>query len=264
MSYLTAKSNLKNIRKKKRRIILIKNVLLLSFFVISIYFFCQSSFFSLNEIEIEGLKRLSYEDVVKASGLSKGANLFEINLSQVRKRILAHPLVKRVEIKRQFPRTVLIKIKERTPCALVLYKSTFLVVDRNAFCIDNIHSPNFFYSLPVITGLNLKSAELGRKIVTNHSLEMVLAALNYKVQNDFSEFNLARPQQIIAYTRSGLPVLLGPPENISQKLQLAVVLAKNIKEPQYVEYIDLRAVQAPAIKYKDKNFMKEEILFIAD
>ena len=50
--------------------------------------------------------------------MKTGQNLISIDKGEIKKRILVHPLVKDVEIKRNLPTTLEIEIKEREPIGL--------------------------------------------------------------------------------------------------------------------------------------------------
>jgi len=225
--------------------------------VLGLYCFSQSSFFALKNIEVQGLKRLSSAEVTKKSGLSKGRNLFQIDLAQAKKRLLAHPLIERVEVKRHLPQTVLIKLQEREPRALFLIDHNFLVLDQKGFCVDKITSLEP-YDLPIITGLTPSSTALGEQVSRNRSLVKVLTALDGDVQSFFSEVNLAVPDHIRGYSREGIPVLLGTPENLPEKFRLAVSFLGSLKNAEAVEYVDIRTVQAPAVKYLENKAQKRE------
>lgn len=239
----------------------LKKVLICATGVLALYSFSQSPFFALKDIKVQGLKRLSLAEVSKVSGLSRGTNLFRIDLDLVEKRLLAHPLIEQVEARRRFPRTVLIKISEREPRALLLVNDGFLVLDKKGFCIDRLASSLGSYSLPIITGLTPDSTALGERVSRNGDLAAVLRALEAEVQPFFSEVNLADSDRITGYSREGIPILLGTSQDLLAKFRLAVSLAGSLRNGQPVEYIDLTAIQAPAVKYlENETGSKEKML----
>jgi cell division protein FtsQ len=125
----------------------------------------------------------------------------------------------------------------------------WLVLDRNGICIDNPTSPRLF-SLPIVTGLTPDTTEPGKQVSTSPALPVVLAALDLSVEDFFSEVDIANPQSLIAYTRDGIPIYLGDSQNLHSKLLAAQSLTVNLSDPGSVAYIDLRSIQAPAVKYK--------------
>lgn len=236
------------IRDWKRYLKTLRVILILSLGTFALYYFSQSSFFELQDVRVSGQHRLSGADITKESGLGMGMNIFRLDLEQATKRLAANPLIESVELKRRFPGTVLVIVKERRPRALLLTKDSFLVIDRKGFCMDKLAAPGTL-SLPIITGMDVRSAELGKQVSRDHGLELILAALDGDVQNFFSEFHLAESGEIIAYSRDGLPFLMGTADNLPEKFSLAGSITDNLYDLKAIEYVDIRAVQAPAIKY---------------
>lgn len=251
-------------RRRRRQLVqhrnFLRNILITAFGVLSLYFFSQSSFFALTNIEVKGIKRLSLTDVKTQTGLRKGMNLFQVDLEQVKKRLLAYPLVEEVKVKRLLPHTILITLKEREPCALLLVKDCFLVLDKKGFCIDKVTFLNS-YHLPIITGFRPASTNLGEGVGSKPALEVVLRALEGNHQTSFSEINFADSNNLVSYSRKGIPILLGGSENLSEKFQLAASLIGSLKDEENVEYLDLRVVEAPAIKYREIETRNGKKLF---
>jgi cell division protein FtsQ len=238
-------------RKAALRVFLtLFKVILISVFVIySFYYFSQSSFFALQKIEVRGQQHLAPAEVASQSGLSDGANIFQLNLDQARERLLADPWIAGATLRRQLPNKVEIDIVERQPSALLIAGQYWLVLDRNGVCIDSLTSTRL-YSLPIITGLAPVTVEPGRQVSASPVLPVVLAALDLSVEDFFSEVDVADPESLIAYTRDGIPIYLGDSQNLHSKLLTAQSLMASLNDPSSVAYIDLRSAQAPAVQYK--------------
>lgn len=234
----------------RRFVRIMKLVFMLFLIVMALYYFSQSPLFAVQKIEVEGLQHLTYSELIQESGLNKGQNIFRIDTDQIKKRLLRDPLIEQIAVKRFMPHTIIIKIKERQPRALFLANSTLLVIDANGYCLDRL-SAGRSYDLPVITGLKPISIELGERVSTSEEIKLLLAALRPELQSFFSEFNLSEKNRIIAYSREGIPVLLGSTEDLEKKIAVAVSLLKSANSLPPVEYIDVRAVNAPAIKYRN-------------
>ena len=81
------------------------------------------------------------------------------------------------------------------------------------------------YDLPIITGLKPDSQNPGEQVINSDNLGVVLAALEQDVQQNFSEINIAEADNLIAYTRQGIPVFLGTTKKLSEKLDIASILS---------------------------------------
>ncbi len=227
-------------------------VLFLAFAAAALYLFGSSPFFALTAVEVRGVRRVSPAEVRSLAGVSEGTNIFAVDLELVRKRLLSHPLLAEARVRRVLPRTLLITVRERTPRALMWGRDSFLVLDARGFCLDKVLSPGS-YRLPLVTGLRPEREELGARAISSPVALLVLESLAEDLQPYLSEVNVSDPYHIVAYTREGIPLLLGDTGELEQKLRLAVALREGLGGARRVAYIDVRAVSAPAVKYLDEK-----------
>jgi len=233
----------------RRYLPIIKVILIASFVVYALYFLSQTQLFALKGIDVKGQRHLSAGEVSVESGLGMGMNIFRLNLGQARKRLLADPWIVAAGLRRQLPNRVEIDIQERQPDALLLVGHSWLVIDRSGFCIESATSLRLF-SLPIITGLTPDTTDPGRQVSASPVLQAVLAAMDLSVEDFFSEVDVADPNNLLAYTREGTPVMLGDSHDLHAKLLTAQSLVANINDIGDVAYMDMRSAQAPAVKYK--------------
>jgi len=106
----------------------------------------------INEIEIEGAKRLSRSVLIEQTRLVPGANLLAIRPGQVERALTAHPWIAKAEVSRKWPRRLHLKIQERDPVALVQFGEELLYMDRQGMIFKPL-SPGDPHNFPVITGL---------------------------------------------------------------------------------------------------------------
>lgn len=249
-SRLKRRRKIRRIRHYGRLKKLIRGVVLLVITVLSLYHFTRSSFFSVQQIEAHGIKHLQSEEVIRESGVAKGMNLFQVDTEKAQKRLLTDPLVDGAKVRKHLPNRVVITIQERTPVALLLAGDAFLVVDSKGYCLEKT-SLIGKQRLPIITGCRHWSARPGSLASKEPALLKILEAIDSSRVDFFSEFNIADGNQIVAYSRDGTPVLLGTTEDLSQKLRQAVSIAKGLEAGEELDYIDVRTVQAPAVKYRN-------------
>lgn len=237
-----------------------KNILVLTLSVLALYYFSQSQFFALKNIETTGLKQLVRDEVIRKSGLTSGMNYFRLDLRQAEKRLSSIPLIESVKVKKRFPNTVVINVKEREPGALLCTDSGFFVIDNKGYCLEKV-AWDEYYSLPVITGLTPESQVPGELVSKKKHLRSVLTAFSEDVENFISEINIASPDNLIAYSRQGIPIMLGTPEELPEKIKVGVSFLGSLETVEKIEYVDVRAIQAPAVKYSDSGDQKVEKLF---
>ncbi|MBM4302302.1 MAG: FtsQ-type POTRA domain-containing protein [Deltaproteobacteria bacterium] len=106
----------------------------------------------INNIEIEGARRLSRSLLLEQSKLVSGASLLAIRPGQVERALMAHPWVAKAEVSRKWPHSLHLKIQERDPVALVQFGEELLYMDRQGMIFKPL-SPGDPHNFPVITGL---------------------------------------------------------------------------------------------------------------
>jgi cell division protein FtsQ len=113
----------------------------------------QCDYFGVHKLVIEGHERLSQQQIADQAQVRKGMNVLAINLTVVRKKLLAQPWIAEAEVNREIPSGLTIRIKEHTPLAIVDLGHKFLINEKGE--IFKQWSPEDPNHLPVITGLQM-------------------------------------------------------------------------------------------------------------
>ncbi len=120
-------------------------------FVFSYDFLTQCDYFKAKELMVIGTHRLTQNQVLQQANISSGVNIFSVNLSKVRRRLLAHSWIEDAEVRRELPSGINIRINEQKPLA---------VLDLGRKFIINTHGEIFkemdkadHCNLPMISGL---------------------------------------------------------------------------------------------------------------
>lgn len=167
-------SNLRHRRRKPRLFILIAGLKaatgLLAVVLLSLLFvFCydlitQCRYFKAEKITVSGINRLSENLVYERANIKPGMNIMAVNLATARKRLLAHPWIAAVQIQREIPTAIHIRIKEHRELAVVDLGRRFLIdEDGNIFKECDPADPS---DLPVISGLRYSDLKVGHKAAT--------------------------------------------------------------------------------------------------
>ena len=119
-------------------------------FIFSYSWITQTSWFKAKEIEISGINRLKEPDVLKQANIRYGMNIFEMNLSVIRQRLLAHPWIKKAELIRVMPDKLELRITEHTPYATIVFDKKYIM---NKEGIIFKEYSNDMKHLPVVSGL---------------------------------------------------------------------------------------------------------------
>ena len=93
------------------------------------YGFAQSSIFNVRSIEVNGVSRISKEDIVALSGFTLGGHIYEANLNKAQTMIKTNLWAEQVSVERRLPSTLVINVIERVPVAAIITQDSLYIVD---------------------------------------------------------------------------------------------------------------------------------------
>lgn len=136
--------------------------------------FISSDEFNVKSIKVEGNHSVSKTDIVKAGGLYANMNIYTLKTDKIKQGILDHPDIEKVEIEREMPTNLIIRVKEREPMALLKTQDgKTLPVDRRGHILSENKLENAG-GLPVIL-TDKETGSPGQKCKD----QKVLSALEY-------------------------------------------------------------------------------------
>ena len=118
-------------------------------------FFGQGDLFGLRALEVGGLRLLDGDDVLAASGLEVGTNIFAVDLEQVEQRLENVCWIERAMVMRKPPDRLAVEIVERQRLAWVELGATYGIA-RDGVLLPKDQAPGESFAdlnLPVISGL---------------------------------------------------------------------------------------------------------------
>lgn len=143
-------------------------------FVLAHDLFVQSTYFESKTVVIKGADRLSEKDIMEQAQVKMGANILSVNLTLAKKRLQAHPWIASASVRREFPDTVIIEIKEHRPIAVVDMEQRYLMnINGELF---KRWSPEDSVVLPVIkglTGTDIAFSRMYPNIITDGVLDVL-------------------------------------------------------------------------------------------
>jgi cell division septal protein FtsQ len=154
-------------------------------------------FFELEQIEVRGNNRVSQKEILKRSGLTLGKSMIFFLEEDVEREILKNPRIKSVHIKREFPKKVIIEVKEAEPFCLALGEEGELYyMSENG---EKLGKTNFDEGLdfPILVGEGIIKPDL-----LGEALEILKLSLNSNILNwkEISEINLDSIYGITVFT----------------------------------------------------------------
>jgi cell division septal protein FtsQ len=114
--------------------------------------FLESDYLSIKQIKVSGTVNVSREDIIAGSGLICGDKLYKVKKKNIIEILKKNPWIGQIKIEKKLSGTILIRIKEREPVALV-NDGNIRQIDRNGIVLPFITGS--VSSLPIITGLRI-------------------------------------------------------------------------------------------------------------
>lgn len=130
-----------------------------------------SQFFNVKQIEVEGNNRTSREELLALVESKAHGGLWQVPLEEIRDILKRNPWVREVEVARQFPDKLRVKISEREPYALARRNDNSVVwIDRDGAVLGDQTKFNLEVVPPIISGLmegtSAKVMETNRRHLT--------------------------------------------------------------------------------------------------
>lgn len=112
----------------------------------------QSPRFELAAVSFSGLQRASRVELLRLAALTKGQNLWALDVGALERAMLQHPWVKKVEVSRRFPNRVSVAVTEHVPEALAVLGELY-VLDEEGEPFKRV-TPGDGLDLPLVTGVD--------------------------------------------------------------------------------------------------------------
>ena len=117
----------------------------------------QCPLFDVKTIMIDGLDRVTRDEVLTRTELDKPANIFELQPDMLEKELNTHPWIRTARVKRQLFSIISIKIEEQEPLAIVTIENLADIVINAQGAPFKEYEPtkDDLKALPVISGMDL-------------------------------------------------------------------------------------------------------------
>lgn len=131
----------------------------------------QSPFFTIRTVDISGLDRVSRDEVLALAGLNPmdqnqtdqalKDNLFAIRPDLIEKKLATHPWVARAKVNRKLRSTLIIRVEEELPLAIVTIENQADIIINTQGAPIKEYDPekDGLTTLPVISGMDLSLSD---------------------------------------------------------------------------------------------------------
>ena len=245
------------IRRIKRAITTVFGIALCALAGFAGYTFANSSFFDISEIAITGNRTVSRDEIISLAKIRYGTNILRCSGSQVAQRLKVQPYIESAEVSRVFPSKIEIRVKERTPMALINADDRYFILDENGYCLTEVGVATAeSWVLPGIRCnprvASLTPGERSDDTGAQAALSLIKRLDPYFIENIY-EIDAPSAEKLSLVNREGLRVFFGQAEDLDRKLRdYEDVLIKNaeICNADTLEYVDLRYDTQVTLKWK--------------
>lgn len=175
----------------------------------------QSRWFLIEDIKVQGVKRLNQARVIQLADVQIGQPLISANPGKISRRLEKITQIKSVQVERGWPHSVLLKVTERSPVAVSVAKSGLNLIDDEG----------------MLAGTTAKKPKRMRIIFAKPNSAAMKSAVQialaipqtWKVSKITAEY----PNSVVATLTSGETIIFGSGEQARLKVRVARSLLFN-------------------------------------
>lgn len=205
-----------------------------------------TAFFRVEQFKITGNGLYTRAQIIEASGLETGDNMYLFNKFKVIEKICAKlPYVDGVEIDRRLPATLIITVTETKAAAAVCLKDgTCALINYKGKVLENI-SPEDAVGVITVTGVPALKTQPGKLLKTQSASQLqTLTTLIQAIDKNalgrsVSEITFETAYSISMRYEARFTVELGTPENLDKKVLYLMQIVSRLNKSD-MGVIDLR------------------------
>ncbi|NOK03742.1 FtsQ-type POTRA domain-containing protein [Myxococcus xanthus] len=181
--------------------------------------------FELEAVSFSGLQRASRVELLRLAALTKGQNLWTLDVDALERAMHQHPWLRTVEVTRRFPNRVSVEVTEHVPVAMAVLGELY-VLDEEGDPFKRV-TPGDGLDLPLVTGLDREGyvadpAAARERLRSALTVASAYARLSPEKAEQLSEVRL-EAQSLALVTASGQEVRLGEGDSEVKLQRLARV-----------------------------------------
>ena len=214
--------------------------------------------FDVKKLSVSGLKRMQENQVLAQAGFEVGANVFNVNLEEIREQVEQLQWVRYALVQRVLPDQIVIKIVEREPIGLGRIRGEVYQFDTDAAILapDPVGGSSF----PILDGLrfndtqsNVKKVEAYRRVLE----DLGQASLSEVHVNDAGE---------VSVVSSSDPLIVNLGASDFRSRWVKYLQLKNQIQHQYPHavLVDLRFRNQVIVRMKNDDETGEKIVWGAE
>jgi cell division septal protein FtsQ len=203
------------------------------------YWVQTRAYFTVDEVKVNGNQTLTKDELTGQAGVL-GKSIAFVNPNEVRDRLEELTLVKRAKVRRLLPRTVSIRIEERTPWAVWQNAGTLFVIDDEGMIIGTTTDPQDMVLIEQVDPAELAvGSRVDRKVVDLAA--RLVETLPVAIGTAPVRFEYLSYGGLVVVTDNGLRARFGDGQDFEYKLATwKAILTQAQEDKKTVQHVDLR------------------------
>ena len=191
-------------RFRTRFYVLVTCLILLVFWLI----FSTTGIFTIDAIEVQGNSHYTAEEIINIGHATSGHNIiYKANIKETEEYLEQNPYIKRADVRRRLPSTLVIKVTEREERLAFKYDDDYLVMDDEGILLRKTRNKP---KTTIIQGVVVNKIKLGEEIGAEDSKRMdrALELISTMIKSDlyFVKADISNVKNIEAYIYDTLVV----------------------------------------------------------
>lgn len=201
--------------------------------ILTYLFIFNTDIFHIKSIQITGNKKMTNEEILKASTYTKEENIFKISKKRGEDNLERLPYIKEARVKRKLPKNIVIHVEEREEAAIIPYIGAFIYIDEEGNILS-IKEKRDQETLPQIFGIELVDVTPGQNLFSGEERQAYREFVTLSKQIDLLRLmkyiNLSDNANIKIELIDGIKVAFGPLDNVKYKLSFLYEIIKDVEE----------------------------------
>ena len=237
-------SRKKSIKKRKKGGRTLFLFFLFLMFIGIIATLSMTVFFGIKNITVKGNEKYTQDEIIQATGIKTGDNLFRINAKAAQDNVLAKfTYIGSMKISKKLPDTLLLEVQEVKPSYKVDAVGSCLLLDSSSKVLETVtDSQN--YNIPEVVGYDISGYSVGQTLLlkNGNKPQIVFDILNSLLDNKIDKIKFVDIKDEydikLNYDRK-IKIYLGNSQKMQQKIEFLKSILEKIHESE-TGTIDLR------------------------
>lgn len=179
--------------------------------------------FQINSIQVVGTSRYAEADIIKASGITMGENLFLAKTKQAQQAVSQKlPYTGNVKVSRKLPAAISIQVEAAVPDGAVAYDGGYVLLTSSGKALELVEQPPA--DCTVVVGLAVSSAVPGKPVVYEDNdgkalYEQLMACVKENSFGPITKIDISDPYRILMEYDGRVMMNLGSSADLDYKVR---------------------------------------------